>query len=230
MPELEDAIRRYGQDVIEGVEPITAEDVRSETRSRAVATRSTRQWSRLAFTAAAVAILAVVVGFAVANRDGDDQVRIETVDVPAASTAPTTPQATTATTAILGGGSDTTVLPVPELPLLVVNASGVLGAAGALTETLRDAGYSGVIEPEGAASTLTDVSIIYYYSDVTVDFRHDAETVATVLGMSPSEVQPLPSDLASEVDGPLANAMVVVWLGPDLAVPGDLDQAPVGQG
>ncbi len=67
-------------------------------------------------------------------------------------------------------------------------------------------------------------------ADVTVDFRHDAETVATVLGMSPSEVQPLPSDLASEVDGPLANAMVVVWLGPDLAVPGDLDQAPVGQG
>lgn len=111
----------------------------------------------------------------------------------------------------------TTQLPPASLPVYVANGSGVSGAAGVATTTLTSAGYTSAIAPEGSAPT-TPTTIVYYFQDATSNYQADAQAVAATLGAQPTAVQPLPADPGFDIK----SAVVVVWLGPDLA------QAPAG--
>src|SRR3982751_3106859 len=48
------------------------------------------------------------------------------------------------------GGTDTTVLPAAQLPVMVVNASGVSGSAAGATTALQGAGYTTTLTPGNA--------------------------------------------------------------------------------
>jgi hypothetical protein len=114
---------------------------------------------------------------------------------------------------IEGTGTQTTQVPVGELPVLVVNASNVAGAAAAVTAQLTAAGYTAAIPPSGAAPTPTDLTFVYFYADATKSFQGDAEQVAATLGVQPTQVAQMPADLGVDIGA----ATVVVWLGPDIA-------------
>src|SRR4051812_1438636 len=90
---------------------------------------------------------------------------------------------TTADTSVIAGtgGTQTTQLPAAQLPVLVVNASGVSGAATAVTNTLTGAGYALAIPPSGSAPTNTDVTLVYYFEDPATgtSYQADAQAVAT---------------------------------------------------
>ncbi len=119
-------------------------------------------------------------------------------------------------TDVIAGTGSTVVAPA-ALPVYVANGSGVSGAAGVATTQLTQAGYTAAIPPEGSAPT-TPTTIVYYFEDATTSYQADAQAVAATLGAQPTAVQPLPADPGFDIK----NAVVVVWLGPDLA------QAPAG--
>lgn len=163
-----------------------------------------------------VATLAAVL--LVATRGGDDGgTPSSDTTVPAVSAA----NGATATTATdtdtsSGGTTAATTVDPAELRVLVENASGVSGAATAMTTTLQADGYSGALEPSGNAQ-LTDVTVIYYVADGDVSYQGDAEAVAIAIGAQPTQVEPMPADAADELGVDTQDADVVVMLGADLA-------------
>lgn len=139
-------------------------------------------------------------------------------DVPTADSVPSGVGTGTDTTGETipgaGSGTVTTQVPTDQLPVLVVNASGVSGAATTVTTELRNAGYAAAIDPSGGAPTTTDVTLVYYFQDATSNFQGDATAVATTLQLqAATQVQPLPADLGVDI----GVATVVVWLGTDKA-------------
>lgn len=165
---------------------------------------------------------AVLIGFLFLSKGFDNGgVDLSTGDLPSSSDT-TVPEgvgsgtdSTDSTDVIAGTG--TTVVAPGALPVYVANGSGVAGAAGVATTTLTAAGYTAAIPPEGSAPT-TPTTIVYYFEDATTSYQADAQAVAATLGAQPTAVQPLPADPGFDIK----NAVVVVWLGPDLA------QAPAG--
>lgn len=99
-----------------------------------------------------------------------------------------------------------------EVPTIVLNDSGISGAAGKYSEVLTAAGYT-LTNPEGdnadadgdAAATL-----IFF----APGFETEAAAVATAIG-APATV--VPAALPAAPPGPIASAMVVVVIGTDLA-------------
>lgn len=116
------------------------------------------------------------------DRGGDDEVSVST-------TAPPTTLA---------------ARPPREVKVIVVNASGVKGAAGKASEILKPPGYN-VLAPTNANSGETSV----YF---TPGYDSDATAVATTLGFPLTSVKPLPTP------PPIPDskgAHVVVLVGPD---------------
>ena len=98
-----------------------------------------------------------------------------------------------------------------EVPSIVLNDSGVSGAAGTYSEVLAAAGYQ-LTNPDGAnadAEGDAAVTIVYF----APEFEQDAAAVAELIGAPASAVQPLPTT----PPGPIAGASVVVVIGLDLA-------------
>ena len=112
------------------------------------------------------------------------------------------------------GTTSTTVAgrPPGEVPTIVLNDSGVPGAAGKYSDALAAAGYQ-LTNPDGAnadAEGDAATTVIYF----APDFEEEAAAVATAIG-APDTVQP--TALPTPAPGPIAGASVVVVIGIDLA-------------
>jgi hypothetical protein len=108
--------------------------------------------------------------------------------------------------------SSTLALRAPaEVPTIVLNDSGVTGAAGNYSAAIAAAGYA-LTNPQGETSTLPEdrpaTSVLY-----AEGFQQEAAVLAAALGVQETEVQPLGTTLP----GPIEGASVVVVLGTDLA-------------
>lgn len=102
--------------------------------------------------------------------------------------------------------------PPSEVPTIVLNDSGIPGAAGKYSDALAAAGYQ-LTNPDGAnadAEGDAATTVIYF----APDFEEDAASVAIAIG-APDTVVPMP--LPATPPGPIAGASVVVVIGIDLA-------------
>lgn len=99
--------------------------------------------------------------------------------------------------------------PPDQVPTIVLNGSGVSGAAGAYSEALASLGYQ-LTNPTGgnAATNVPSTQVLY-----APGFEQEALAVAQAIG-APSLV---PALLTEPSPGEILGASVVVVLGPDLA-------------
>jgi len=106
---------------------------------------------------------------------------------------------------------DTAAPPAPRAPaevvVLVANASGVSGAAAQQTTAIQEGGYQ-VLEPGNAENAVEATQVL-----PVAGFEAEAAVLATQIGAAEGAVQPMPDPPPVE----LANANVLVLLGPDLA-------------
>ena len=131
------------------------------------------------------------------------------------NTGPTAASAPSTTTTTHPGGTPTsttttTTAPkaVPNVPVLVVNASGQAGAAAAVTDQLQVAGWD-VQTPMNATANVS-TSAVYYVAGQ----KSAAEGVASTLHLPSSAV--LPYTTAAPVAS-IGTADVLVVVAPDLA-------------
>lgn len=184
--------------------------------------RSARvDWARPVVLAASCLILGFVAGWAL--RGGEDSPII----IPAAAsepatttaerpttTAPATETATTSTTPT-APQTVTEVEPSPpaepslpdpaDIPVAVLNGSGVTGLAGETAKQIEGLGYTGVTA--GNTTTQTGSPIIYYRTGGDLAARRLAQD----LGYALTQVKPL-SDAALVSEAP-ATAQVILVLG-----------------
>lgn len=109
-------------------------------------------------------------------------------------------------------GTDDTVpqaRPPGEVPTIVLNGSGVGGAAGRYSEALLSLGYQ-LTNPSGGNATANVPTTQILYAE---GFEQEAAAVAAAIG-APSIA---PAPLAEPLPGDIVGAMVVVVLGPDIA-------------
>jgi hypothetical protein len=117
------------------------------------------------------------------------------------------------------GGTDgdtttTTVAlrPPAEVPTIVLNDSGIAGAAGTYSDVLAAAGYQ-LTNPDGAneqdPSTISDTTVIYFAPGF------EPEAVAAAAAIGAPDLAPVA--MPATPPGPIAGASVVVVLGTDLA-------------
>ena len=136
---------------------------------------------------------------------------------PAASTSTTTTSAattTTTTSAVPATTSPVTAdLSPAQLQVQVLNGSGVTGAAGRLSASLRDAGYA--VLPAGNAPGRFATSAVYY---VASEHRDEAELVAEVVAErseATADGDVAVASLPASGDIPAGDANVVVLIGRD---------------
>ena len=103
--------------------------------------------------------------------------------------------------------------PPAEVPTIVLNNSGVSGAAGAYSDVLAAAGYK-LTNPDGdnAADNAGDRAVTSIY--FVPGFEGEAAAVGAAIGAPDTAV---PAALPTPPPGPVAGASVVVVLGTDLA-------------
>ena len=142
------------------------------------------------------------------------QIHTPTPAASGSSTAPTTTvpgSPTTTTTAPAGSTTTTTTAPAKaksQAPVLVANASGKAGAAGAITSELQEAGWN-VQAPINATANVATSSVYYVAGQ-----KAAATGVAATLHLPPSAV--LPYTTAAPVST-IGTAEVLVVVAPDLA-------------
>ena len=161
-----------------------------------------------------VVAVGAAIGVAVAgfpSSGSDDPVRVVASSEPPARTTssspPTTAESSTTTEA---STTTTTVLlrPPAELTVLVANASGVRGAAAALTAEVGAAGY--VMADPIDATDNSATSVVNFVAG----FDMEAGDLAGRLGLPAGSVAPMPDP--PPVDD-LAGAQLVVVVGTDRA-------------
>lgn len=170
-----------------------------------------------------LAAVALVAGFFILRSisDGGEQ----SLDLPGAGSSadpsadgddPTTDPDATTTTA--PSGTTTTTQPplvTTGASVIVANANGIGGSAGAMTRTLEAVGFQ-MVDPTDASSTVPtlDATVIYYAPDITGS-QEVASSVNRVMGgdLQVSELQGTPPT----VDGSMDGAGVLVMLGTDKA-------------
>jgi hypothetical protein len=166
------------------------------------------------FVAVTVLVLAEIHPSASAPASGATPVASSTSTT--STTAPASGTATTATTTRPAHGTHgrhtttTTTVPPSHVPVLVANASGVTGAAAAVSARLAAAGWETL--PPVDASTDVPTSFVYYLAG----YRTEAITVAATLNLPIGVVKPYTT--AAPISS-IGNAAVVVAAGPDLATP-----------
>jgi hypothetical protein len=118
---------------------------------------------------------------------------------------------TTASSDDAAASTDTTAAPAARPPgeviVLVVNASGVQGAAAAQAEAIAGGGYQ--VLP--AANAPAEVGATQVFA--TAGYEADAAALAAAIGAPPESVAPMPEPPPLDLTG----AQVLVVLGPDLA-------------
>ncbi len=92
--------------------------------------------------------------------------------------------------------------PAGEVTVRIGNGARRPGVAGAGTSAVEDAGYP-TLDPKNGP-TLDD-SVVYYVSG----YAADAAAVAEVLGLEPTQIEPMPSDPGVPIEG----AHVIAILG-----------------
>ena len=131
-----------------------------------------------------------------------------TAGIHSGSTTTTGIHSGSTTTTIAHAGSTTTTTSPSRVPVLVANASGVPGAAAAVTTELQTGGWS-LLPPVNASSHLT-ASQVYYLAGQ----QKSANTIATSLHLPASAVVPYTT---SAPISSIGMAEVVVVVGPELA-------------
>ena len=120
-----------------------------------------------------------------------------------------------------GSGTDTeettttappTTTPVGELDVIVVNASGAGGRAGATGQVLSAVGYAkaGAKEAAKTATETTATTTIYFVDG----FQTDAAGVAAAMGLGLDRRAPVPATITLK-DGDVGAAKVIVMVGTD---------------
>jgi hypothetical protein len=160
-----------------------------------------------------LAVVAVIAGFLILRAITDDD------DDGADITLDTTPDASSpvgsdlVTTTIGEGGSTVppTTINKAAATVVVANASGIGGSAGAMSTALQTAGYTMGTPGNSTGGTL-DTSVVYYaIGDVTA--QGVATAVATDMGGITVAEMPAPPP----IDSGLGSATVLVMLGTDTA-------------
>jgi hypothetical protein len=150
--------------------------------------------------------VAAVLGFFLLRAIDDSGSGLEVADVPDAATD-------TTAAGEAAGGSDPTAAAEPRPPgqvtIIVANASGVQGAATAMTERLAAAGY--LYAPAGNAPEGTELATTEILP--SAGFEPEAARLAGEMGLPPEAVKPMTDP--PPVD--LAGANILVLLGTDLA-------------
>jgi hypothetical protein len=123
------------------------------------------------------------------------------------STTPTTQSSTSTTTPPAHSTTTTTTVPPSHVPVLVANASGVTGAAAAISSELAPGGWD-LLAPVNA-STDVPASHVYYLTGQ----QASAASIASSLGVPATSVLPYSSAVPVSTIG---TAQVVVVAGPDL--------------
>jgi hypothetical protein len=123
-------------------------------------------------------------------------------------TLPPVSAATTTTTTPSHPASTTTTVPPNKVPVLVANASGVPGAAAAVSNRLQPGGWN-LLPPVNATARLA-TSHIYYVAG----FLAQADAIAGQLHLPASAVSP--STTADPITT-IGTAEVLVVVAPDLA-------------
>jgi hypothetical protein len=127
---------------------------------------------------------------------------------------PTTPttgasaSVSTTTTAPTHPTTTTTTVPPSHVPVLVANASGITGAAGAVTTQLQAGGWD-LLPPVNASAQVTKSNVYYVAGQ-----QKAAESIATSLQLPASDVVPYTT---SAPVSSIGTAEVLVVVGPDLA-------------
>lgn len=174
--------------------------------------------------------VAVLIGFVVAvsvlvawgTRPG-----VSTTAPPPVATTSTTAAGTTSTTAAAGGAttttttaattttarghrgsSTTTTVPPSSVSVVVANATSTSGLAAHYSTVIGAGGWS--MKTPVDATTSEATSAVYY----AAGFQHEAQAIATSIGVKPTAVVPLTS--AVPVSGVTGNDVVVV-IGQDLS-------------
>jgi hypothetical protein len=122
-------------------------------------------------------------------------------------------------------GTDTTLASTVRLPsqvpTIVLNGSGVSGAAKRYSTVLSGLGYT-LTNPEGgnATNNVQATQVLY-----AIGYDREAVAVAEALATASGQAAPTPTPLGTVQPGTTNNAQVVVVLGPDMGsvnpTPGD---------
>ena len=127
----------------------------------------------------------------------------------------------TTTVAVVETTTTTSSPPLPTRPpntvtVLVLNGSGVSGAAGAVTNLLKPHGYTTLSPANGNKD---EKSWVYYKPD----FSPDAKGVTDVLGIMPDLLTSFPTNGLSVPEGSMdrvSDANIIVFLGSDKEIYG----------
>ena len=114
----------------------------------------------------------------------------------------------TTTTAPAHPTTTTTTVPTAHVPVLVANASGITGAAEAVTNQLKPAGWA-LLTPVNASAQVTKSNVYYLAGQ-----EQSAKAIATTLQLPASDVVPYTT---SAPVSSIGTAEVLVVVGPDLA-------------
>ena len=131
------------------------------------------------------------------------------------------PQISTTTVAVIETTTTTSPPPLPTKPpstvkVLVLNGSGVGGAAGAVTNLLKPHGYTTLSPANGNKD---EKSWVYYKPE----FSPDAKGITDILGIMPDLLASFPPNGLSVPDGSVDRvdtAHVIVFLGSDKEIYG----------
>ena len=161
---------------------------------------------------AALVVVAVVIGLFLLREGLDTSEAVSTGSTEATDSS----QADGGTDSADEGPDETTTTtvagrPPGEVPTIVLNDSGIAGAAGSYSDVLAAADYQ-LTNPDGAnadAEGDAATTIVYF----APEFEAEAAAVAAAIG-APTLV---PTPLPTTPPGPIAGASVVVVIGTDLA-------------
>ncbi len=153
--------------------------------------------------------------------DSPDQTAQLTEEQPADLPPLDVPEISTTTTAVVETTTTTSQPPLPTKPpstvkVLVLNGSGVGGAAGAVTNLLKPHGYTTLSPANGNKD---EKSWVYFKPE----FSPDAKGVTDILGIMPDLLTSFPTNGLSVPEGSIdrvSTADVIVFLGSDKEIYG----------
>jgi hypothetical protein len=152
---------------------------------------------------AALVVVAVLVGLFLLRNGLDTSAVVTSTDG-----GNTTAGATDSTDTTVATSVTVALRPPAQVPTIVLNGSGVSGAAKRYSALLASKGYT-LTNPDGGNATANVPTTKILYAD---GFDREAAAVAAALG-APTVV---PAPIGTEQPGTIAGAQVVVVLGPDL--------------
>ena len=200
-------------DVPEG--PAGVEPERGSRRTQRVGDSGSPVGSTLSIV---LAVVAVIAGFLILRAITDDDDGGSTDVVTPATEAPGAEDGTTPAT-VEPGVTATTAVPATTLPVrtttgatvVVANASGIGGSAGAMTTVLQGAGYTTGTAGNSTAEQLA-TSVVYYVAGDAA-----AQAVATSVAADLGGVQIAEMPTPPPIDAGLGTSTVLVMVGTDTA-------------